>query len=327
MQNKILTISVAAYNVEKYIEEALSSTIVDEYMDYLEIIIVDDGSNDSTSELVQKYVDQWPNSIIYVKKENGGYGSTINLSVKIARGKYFRLLDGDDCLCPDALRKLIDFLLSGIDIDAIVSQAAKFGAFTKENIFDFPDDITFGHIDNLIGCGDIAAWGFTFRTDLVNRDWMNLPEKKLYTDRIYLVQTLKKVENIYFSNNVLYRYRIGDTSQSTSKRSICKHYKDILYVDDVICRMVCKNFVANDFLAQRVGTYYASTICMLLEMPKNIKNFCLLTDMEHRIKENYPMVYYRAGEEMKRVKFLRKTKYMAFFFWFIVDGLRKRVKI
>ena len=60
--NKILTVSVAAYNVSAYIRKNLDSCIVPEIMDDLEVIVVDDGSKDNTAQIVQEYVDRYPNT-------------------------------------------------------------------------------------------------------------------------------------------------------------------------------------------------------------------------------------------------------------------------
>ena len=96
MENeKVLTISIAAYNVEKYLDNTLNSLICNK-MDKLEVIIQNDGSKDSTCEVAKKYVEKYPNVFILNDKKNGGYGSTINASLKMAKGKYFKQLDGDD---------------------------------------------------------------------------------------------------------------------------------------------------------------------------------------------------------------------------------------
>ena len=79
--DKLLTISVAAYNVSQYIEKALDSIVIPEKMEMLEVFIVNDGSRDNINEIVKPYIERWPGTFILVNKENEGYGSTINWSV------------------------------------------------------------------------------------------------------------------------------------------------------------------------------------------------------------------------------------------------------
>ena len=94
--DKILTVSVAAYNVEKFIRNTLDSCIAEEIMTDLEVLVVDDGATDATAEIVREYEDKYPQTFRLIHKENGGYGTTVNRSMQEASGKYFRLLDGDD---------------------------------------------------------------------------------------------------------------------------------------------------------------------------------------------------------------------------------------
>ena len=91
---KLLTISIAAYNVEKFIKKTLDSLIVDS--DELEVLIVNDGSKDETLKIAKEYEIKYPNIFRAIDKENGGYGSTINTGIIEATGKFFKQLDGDD---------------------------------------------------------------------------------------------------------------------------------------------------------------------------------------------------------------------------------------
>ena len=93
--DKILTISIAAYNVEKFLRSTLNSLCEQTVIEDLEIFVVDDGSTDETLCIAQEYEKKFPDSFFAVHKENGGYGSTVNYSIAHATGKYFKLLDGD----------------------------------------------------------------------------------------------------------------------------------------------------------------------------------------------------------------------------------------
>ena len=67
--NKILTVSIAAYNVEEFIENTLNSLLIDNIED-LEILVQDDGGNDRTKEIVEEYEKKYPDIIKLVHKEN-----------------------------------------------------------------------------------------------------------------------------------------------------------------------------------------------------------------------------------------------------------------
>lgn len=73
---KILSISIAAYNVEKFIKIALDSLLIDD-IDDIEIIVDNDGGNDNTINIAKEYQKEYPGIITIVEKENGGYGSVL----------------------------------------------------------------------------------------------------------------------------------------------------------------------------------------------------------------------------------------------------------
>lgn len=91
---KVLSISIAAYNVEKYILKTLDSLVDPAILDKIEVLIEINGATDSTEAIVQPYIDKYPNTFKLIRRnENGGYGATINMSMDAATGKYFKLLD------------------------------------------------------------------------------------------------------------------------------------------------------------------------------------------------------------------------------------------
>ena len=108
--NKILTISVASYNLESMIEENLTSIVNSKYIDDIEIIYTDDGGTDNTMNIVSEYAKRYPESIKMVYKVNEGPGSTVNSGIKNATGKYFKMIDGDDLVDTETLDFFIENL-------------------------------------------------------------------------------------------------------------------------------------------------------------------------------------------------------------------------
>ena len=76
--NKILTVSVAAYNVEKYLDQTLSTLNDKRLIEDIEVLIIDDGSKDHTKDIALEYQAMAPEIFKYIAKDNGGHGSTIN---------------------------------------------------------------------------------------------------------------------------------------------------------------------------------------------------------------------------------------------------------
>ena len=94
MEQQLISIIVAAYNVEKYIDRCIQSLVLQTYP-CLEIILVDDGSTDTTGEIC----DDWARRdkrIIVIHKENGGPSDARNAGIRQASGKWLGFVDGDD---------------------------------------------------------------------------------------------------------------------------------------------------------------------------------------------------------------------------------------
>lgn len=330
MEKKLLTVSIAAYNVSQYIERALASLVIPEFMDKIEVFIVDDGSTDDIEAKVAPYVEEWKSTFKYIKKKNGGYGSTVNWSVENANGRYFKLLDGDDYYNKEGLRELLR-VLENCKESAIVSQAVRvYPNGDKDIIFKFLENIKDNSvlsIENLETYADVAVWGYTFRTDVVREHWSALPENSFYTDRLFVIQALLGVECIRYVKQVVYNYRVGMNEQSTSKMSIRKHYLEAMEIDRKCCILYeqCKmsNYASIDYVKKRLALYYASTICMLLLLPNNKNNFRIIKDYEAEIKKKSEDIYFLAPEMMKRVKLLRKTNYSIYYLWPIIEWIRK----
>lgn len=224
---KILTISIAAYNVEKYIENALNSLICDN-MDKLEVIIENDGSKDKTSELAKTFVEKYPNTFILVDKQNGGYGSTINESLKRATGKYFKQLDGDDWYKTNELDAFINKLES-LECDCVYSPYYECFEHNNTEVLSDLDNVNEGmySIDALINDKNFMQMHcLTFKTELMKRIKMQILEHCFYTDQEFIIYPLIHVKDVYVTKNPIYMYRLGVEGQSVSKTGYINHCDD-----------------------------------------------------------------------------------------------------
>ena len=105
---------MAVYNVEQFLEEAIDSVIKQDigFKDNVQLILVDDGSEDQSGVICDKYFEKYPNNIKVIHKENGGVSSARNEGLKHVLGKYINFLDSDDTLSPNTLSLVYDFLRS-----------------------------------------------------------------------------------------------------------------------------------------------------------------------------------------------------------------------
>lgn len=117
-----VSIIVPAYNVAPYIGEALASVMAQTRKDY-EVIVVNDGSTDDLESAIAPFRDR----IGYVRQENRGISAARNVALRLARGRYVALLDGDDIWMPEFLERLLARLEADPSIDVIYPNAVIFG--------------------------------------------------------------------------------------------------------------------------------------------------------------------------------------------------------
>lgn len=225
MCNKILSISVAAYNLEELIEDNLKSFCASNVNNLLEVIVTDDGSKDGTSDIVQKYVDLYPNTIKLIKQENQGAGSTVNSGIKNATGKYFKMIDGDDWVETENLNKLIKYL-SDVDVDMVITNHEVYDESKKR----ITSKITFDNIEtNKIQsfsaiCKNLHLdmHDVIYRTEILKENQIIL-DNGFYTDVEYLLLPIPFIKTVIYYNLDIYVYRIAREGQSVSMSSMQKH--------------------------------------------------------------------------------------------------------
>ena len=116
MGQKKISVIVPAYNMEKYIERCLDSLIGQTYHN-LEIIVVDDGSNDQTGILCDRYAKKDPR-ILVVHQENQGVSQARNVGLSRATGDYIGFMDSDDYIDPNMYQSMQSRMTDDIDVVA-----------------------------------------------------------------------------------------------------------------------------------------------------------------------------------------------------------------
>ncbi len=222
---KILSISVAAYNLGDMIKQCLDSFVKSDVLDYLEIIVTDDGSKDNTAEIVNEYVNKYPDSIKLVKQRNQGPGSTVNSGIKHATGKYFRMVDGDDRVVTSNLKELITYL-DNTNVDMIINdydyldhKAEKIIGTSEHLEIESYKEYQFEDICDQIY---LEMHNVIYKTDLLKSKKITL-DNGFYTDVQYLLYPIPYVKTCVYIDKSIYVYRINQSNQSVSLKSLQKN--------------------------------------------------------------------------------------------------------
>lgn len=300
---KILTISIAAYNVENFIEKTLNSLIIKE-IEKLEIIVVNDGSKDKTKEIVEKYVEKYPKSIKLINKENGGYGSTINTSIKLATGKYFKQLDGDDWYNAENLELLVK-KLEDIDIDIIYTpMVTVYTDLNKEKeereffekILKIYDSKKIFSLKEVIGLATerIGMHLLAYKTKMLKENNVKCLEKCFYTDTEYALYPFLYSKNIFLFEKPIYYYRLGREGQSVSVEGLRKNYRDIMKVLDTIIARYSEErleYEIKNYCDKLIVSVINFLLRALIVLPASKENFEIISKEIKKLEKNYNFFY------------------------------------
>lgn len=114
-KNKLISVILPVWNDEKFIKEAITSVLNQTYKN-LELVIIDDGSTDSTKDIISSFSDP---RIVYIWKEHSGISNSLNLGVEKSRGDFIARMDSDDIMYPDRLDIQFKYLNLHPEVDIL----------------------------------------------------------------------------------------------------------------------------------------------------------------------------------------------------------------
>lgn len=230
-----ISIIMPIYNVEKYLDEAIGSVVKQTMnLDRIQLLLIDDGSSDGSSDVCKKYAEKYPNSIFYHRKKNGGVSSARNLGLELATGKYLLFLDGDDYISSNTCKNLFEFFEKNYDKFDLVtvrvintSTGTSFKKYTehftsKKSIYDVDKDIT--AIQNGINVMVKNGLGLKFDENL-----------KYGEDEKFMTEVIVNKRRIGYTPNAVYYYRdVREGSSSLVSKIkydvLYEYYKNLLYM-------------------------------------------------------------------------------------------------
>ncbi len=210
-----VSIVVPVYNAENLLRRCLEP-LVNQTLKEIEIICVDDGSTDSSSEIVDEYATQYPEKVKAFHKENGGEWSARTYGLKKATGEYVGFMDNDDVpevtwaekLYEAAKKNDADIAFCGydrVDLDTgktVATEMTQYGIMNKE--VDFEDDF--------IVYANPSLWNKIYRLEKV-KDAEFLPFRGC-NDTLFLIHAyMNGVKKLTFIPDVLYHYYLRSSSQ------------------------------------------------------------------------------------------------------------------
>lgn len=275
----------------------------------VEILVINDGSTDRTREIAERYASQFPGIVTVVNKENGGHGSGVNTGLALATGMYFKVVDSDDWLEETAYRTLLERIAgwceTGFGPDLLVCDYTynHLDKKTKKTI----------HYKNVFPVGKVCTWEqigafrpsqylvmhtLVYRTDILYKSKIVLPEHTFYVDNLFAYCPLPYVETIYYMNIDLYQYYLGREDQSVNEKVLIARIEQQIRVTKLVAESVDLNAVKRkypklaNYMCRNISIMMAiSSIHLLLRGDEGARTRHL--ELWADIKRSNPGLYYR----------------------------------
>ena len=248
---KLLSIIVPSYNMEAYLSKGLGSLIVDDkvLLQKLDIIVVNDGSNDRTSEIAHGFETKYPGVFRVIDKENGNYGSCVNAGLAIMQGIYVKILDADDTYDTKAFRRYLEFLEKMIDsgdgCDVVFNDFLTVdpeGNVRDRTSYAFTGSPSFTLAEFDYDTKPMVwAPALAYRAQLLRTIRYRQSEKLFYTDQEWDTIPMLAVRTVQYCGECVYRYLIGRENQSCNDvvrlRNFAMHFP--------VAEKIVETYVAN----------------------------------------------------------------------------------
>ena len=283
---KILSIAVPCYNSEAYMEKCIDSLLVGG--EEVEILIVDDGSKDGTTEIADRYQEKYPTIVKAVDKPNRGHGDALNCGLEHATAKYFKVVDSDDWVDEEALLKVLDtvkgFVKDESEVDMVIAnyvyekvgmthkKVIRYDNVLPENQIFKWEDIGHFRLDQYILMHSVI-----YRTEMLKLCQLELPKHTFYVDNIYVYYPLPHVRTLYYMNVDLYRYFIGREDQSVNEKVMISRIDQQLFVTKKMISMYELRLIGSKKLRKYMVNYLAimmtvsSILCIRSKKKENFE--------------------------------------------------------
>lgn len=335
-----LSISIAGYNISKFVVQIVCSLLRSKYADELEILVVNDGSKDDTVKKISDFVKEnhkgKGNPVVRViDKPNGGHGSTINKGLELATGKYFKLLDGDDYYVSEELDKLIEKLHtedSDLVLTNFIEDFSVTGEFNRTRMYE---ELTPGIkylVEDITEKGyGFSSWGpllhtSTYKTKMLKDMNFKIDEHCFYVDMEYNFIGLIAAKTVTFYPFDIYSYYLGRQGQSVSPASF---KKNVLQHEKVTMRLINELYSRRDtipygkekYIIDKLIVHMCKTQYLITtEYFNNSKNF---NSFDSKLRE-FPQIYNDNRIVTRRIKLYRVTKGLLIFTNSLINKFRRK---
>lgn len=313
-QNNVITVSIIlpVYNAQEYLECCLKSIVTQSYP-YLEIICVNDGSTDKSSEIIEKFAKNDKRFVI-INQENKGLSAARNIGTEKSRGEYVMYVDADDfievnmveVMLKNILTHKTDFVIESIwnyddEKQMRVEREDRYFTLTwlghNFNNRSIKTEELLPKLYNL----PVMAWGKLYNAEFLKNSGVKFPEGLIYEDNLFFTELFFKAKTFSIDRRQLYNYRVNvkkSITQNTGKKY--NHMITIMQkIEEVLKKQPTYDVIKNSFINYKIQHFMRSLVFVnpkyeykyFNEIKKELKKIDLFyyDEAQMSTKHFYPM--------------------------------------
>ena len=262
-----VSVIVPVYNVEKYVEKCLKS-LVNQTLQEIEIIVVDDGSQDDSKNIIDKYIKKYPDKVKYLYKENGGLSSARNFGIPYANGEYIAFLDSDDYVEPTMYEEM--YKLAKKD-NADMVECDFIWEYPNKQKYDY--GVVYNGKKEAIEKARVVAWNKLIKREIIKNEKIEFPLGLRYEDVEFFYKLVPSINKISFMKKYFIHYVQRDNSIANTQNT---KTKDIFKVLNNVIEFYKNKGYYDEYKEELEYTYLRLLLC------SSLKRMCKIKDRQER---------------------------------------------
>lgn len=298
----LVSIVIPCYNAEKYLDECIESICNQTYKN-LEIILLNDGSKDSSKEILDKWAKK-DKRIRAIHKENSGVSSTRNMGIDLATGDYIMFIDSDDYIKPETIEFFIKNSNKNTDLVICSKFELENGVITE---FDFQKhEVGTFTLGEYVKLGLInsnpnffnSPWNKFFKAEVIKNNNLKFNEELNFgEDFMFNMDYLNYCKTVKVCNESLYYYRILETGLARKKRALDYYWNNQLKLNTHLINFLKRNNIYEEnkktlqhFILNVIRYMYTLVCNCGYDKEDTIKE---INRIGHDAKKNYKMSWFK----------------------------------
>jgi glycosyltransferase involved in cell wall biosynthesis len=276
MKNPLISVILPVYNAEKYLKQSIDSIINQTYKDF-ELIIINDGSNDKSEDIILTYKDK---RIVYIKNfKNVKINKALNQGIEVSKGKYISRMDADDIAVHNMFEKQIEIFNLKDEVDIVNIQSFLMthnGVYYKKSNTNIR--VCSGVHKHIVFLQNLICHpGIMIKSKLIKQYMYNENENEVpFQDVDLWYRLFKDNANCYTTKEQLLFYRNTPTSITNTKRK-GRIFKRSQYIKKILSKNNFLNFNDKD-LKMILGDCSHVSWIDLLHLEQNLNKYIIYID-------------------------------------------------